>query len=309
MTAEELEHVRVQYLGRKGLITTAIRAITSLEGDERRQYGQLANRVKHELEQALRTKRESLAAPAPTVDLARPGERPERGHLHPLTQFSRRVLEIWRSFGYDVHEGPELETTWFNFDGLNIPSDHPARDVQDTFFIKDYPDLVLRTHTSTVQLRWPKSHRAKPPFKVVEIGKVYRHEATDATHESMFFQCDGVLVDRQVTMAHLVTTLKAFITRLYPHCRYRIRSYFFPFVEPGVEVDMWWEQPGKSGRWLEVFGAGLVHPNVIKSMGLKPKEWQGFAFGGGLDRLAMLEYGVPDIRLFYSGNLEFLKQF
>lgn len=307
-TAEELEHVRVRYLGRKGLITTAIRAITSLEGDERRQFGQLANRVKHELEQALRTKRESLAAPTPIVDLTRPGDRPERGHLHPLTQFSRRVLEIWRSFGYDVHEGPELETAWFNFDGLNVPPDHPSRDVQDTFFIKGHPDLVLRTHTSTVQLRWPKSHQAKPPFKVVEIGKVYRHEATDATHESMFFQCDGVLVDKHVTMAHLVTTLKAFMDRLYPGKKQRIRPSFFPFVEPGIEFDLGWERPGEK-QWLEILGAGLVHPNVIKAMGLNPKQWQGFAFGLGLDRLAMLEYDVPDIRLFYSGDLEFLKQF
>ena len=147
----------------------------------------------------------------------------DRGHLHPLTQFTRRVLEIWRSFGYDVHEGPELETTKYNFDDLNVPPDHPARDIQDTFFIKGHDDLVLRTHCSTVQLRWPKSHQAKPPFKVVEIGKVYRHEATDATHESMFMQCDGILIDKNVTMAHLVTTLEKFITRLYPHRRYRFR--------------------------------------------------------------------------------------
>lgn len=224
-------------------------------------------------------------------------------------QFSRRVLEIWRSLGYDVHEGPELETAKFNFDDLNVPKDHPARDVQDTFFIKDHPELVLRTHSSTVQMRWPVTHKMKPPFKVVEIGKVYRHEATDATHESMFFQCDGVLIDKQVTMAQLVATLTAFITQLYPKFKYRFRPSYFPFVEPGIELDMWWDQPGKGGRWLEILGAGLVHPNVITAMGLKPSEWQGFAFGGGLDRLAMLEYGVTDIRLFFNGNLEFLKQF
>lgn len=232
-----------------------------------------------------------------------------RGHLHPLTQFSRRVLTIWRDFGYNFHEGPELETTWFNFDGLNVPPDHPARDAQDTFFIRGHDDLVLRTHCSNVQLRWPKTHQAKPPFRVVEIGKVYRHEATDATHESMFYQCDGVLVDRRVTMAHLVTTLKTFMGRLYPGKKQRIRPSFFPFVEPGIELDLWWEQPGKPGKWLEILGAGLVHPHVIRNMGFDPKEWQGFAFGMGLERLAMLEYGVPDVRLFYNGNLEFLKQF
>lgn len=233
----------------------------------------------------------------------------ESGHLHPLTQFTRRVVEIWRSLGYDVHEGPELETTKFNFDDLNVPADHPARDVQDTFFIKDHPELVLRTHSSTVQLRWPVTHKVVPPFKVVEIGKVYRHEATDATHEAMFMQCDGVMVDKQVTMAQLVTTLQTFIEHLYPEKKSRIRPSFFPFVEPGIELDVWWEQPGKEGRWLEILGAGLVHPNVITAMGLDPKTWQGFAFGMGLDRLAMLEYGVNDIRLFYNGNLEFLKQF
>ncbi len=233
----------------------------------------------------------------------------ERGHLHPLTQYTRRVLEIWRNFGYDIHEGPELETAKFNFDDLNVPKDHPARDVQDTFFITDHPDLVLRTHSSTVQMRWPVTHNIKPPFKVVEIGKVFRHEATDATHESMFFQCDGVLVDQEVTMAHLITTLHAFIRQLCPDKKSRIRPSFFPFVEPGIELDVWWEQPGKPGIWLEILGAGLVHPNVISAMGLQPSEWQGFAFGMGLERLAMLEYGVSDVRQFYNGNLEFLKQF
>ncbi len=232
----------------------------------------------------------------------------DRGHLHPLTQFSRRVLEIWRSFGYDIAQNPELETQWFNFDGLNVPKDHPARDVQDTFFIKDRPDLVLRTHSSNVQLRWPKTHGAKPPFKVVEIGKVYRHEATDATHESMFHQCDGVLVDQNVSMANLVTTLNAFIHKLYPEKKSRVRPSFFPFVEPGIELDVEWERNGKK-QWLEILGAGLVHPTVITNMGLDPKDWQGFAFGMGLDRLALLEYGVPDVRLFYSGKLDFLKQF
>lgn len=231
------------------------------------------------------------------------------GHLHPLTQYARRVLEIWRQLGYETYAGPELETSWFNFDGLNVPPDHPARDVQDTFFIKDHDDLVLRTHCSNVQLRWPKSNHGQPPFKVVDVGKVYRHEATDATHESMFFQCDGVYVDRRVTMAQLVTTLKAFIHQLYPEKKSRIRPSFFPFVEPGIELDVWWEQSGKPGKWLEILGAGLVHPNVVRNMGFDPNEWQGFAFGMGLDRLAMLEYGVDDIRLFYNGNLEFLKQF
>lgn len=304
-----LERVRVEYLGRKGRLSRAFQTVTSVPPAERPAFGQAVNAAKRRVDAALTAQRQALARTAETpIRLTLPGERPARGHLHPLTQFSRRVLDIWRSFGYDVHDGPELETAWFNFDGLNVPADHPSRDIQDTFFIKDHPGLVLRTHTSTVQLRWPISHHAKPPFKVVEIGKVYRHEATDATHESMFFQCDGVLVDRQVTMAHLITTLKAFMHRLYPQKKQRIRPSFFPFVEPGIEFDLEWEREGKK-QWLEILGAGLIQPSVITAMGLNPRQWQGFAFGMGLDRLAMLEYGVPDIRLFYSGNLEFLKQF
>lgn len=303
---ESADRLRSEILGRHGRLAKLMSQMSTLGPAERRQIGQTANATKQQLEQLLNETKSTVAS---VLDPTLPGERPERGHLHPLTQFSRKVLDIWRSFGYDIHEGPELETTWFNFDALNVPADHPARDVQDTFFIKDHPDLVLRTHSSTVQLRWPKSHQAKPPFKVVEVGKVYRHEATDATHESMFFQCDGVLVDRHVTMAHLVTTLKTFMDRLYPGKKVRIRPSYFPFVEPGIELDLWWEAPGKPGRWLEMVGAGLVHPTVIKNMGLKPSEWQGFAFGMGLDRLAMLEYGIPDVRLFYIGNLEFLKQF
>ncbi|MBI2984751.1 MAG: phenylalanine--tRNA ligase subunit alpha [Candidatus Kerfeldbacteria bacterium] len=308
-TLPALEAVRVEYLGRRGKITTALQTLPHLPLEERRGLGRQANEVKRRIEALLIERRRSLPTSDRPIDRSLPVGRPERGHLHPLTLFSRRVMEIWRSFGYDVYEGPELEEAKTNFDDLNVPPDHPARDVQDTFFIQDHPELVLRTHTSTVQIRWPKSYGVKPPFKVVEIGKVYRHEATDATHESMFFQCDGVLVDRQVTMAHLVTTLKAFMDRLYPGKPSRIRPSFFPFVEPGIELDLWWKQPSKPGQWLEILGAGLVHPNVVRSMGLKPNQWQGFAFGMGLDRLAMLEYGIPDIRLFYSGNLEFLQQF
>lgn len=308
-TPEELEHLRTVFLGRKGRLTALLSEVANLPPHERRQRGQELNDVKQDIEGLLRARLEHVAADRRAlIDVTVPGERPERGHLHPLTQYARRVIDIWRSFGYDVHEGPELETVKFNFDDLNVPADHPARDVQDTFFIADHPELVLRTHASNVQLRWPKSHHAKPPFKVVEVGKVYRNEATDATHESMFMQCDGVYIDRQVSMAQLITTLKAFMDRLYPGKRQRIRPSFFPFVEPGIELDLEWERNGKK-VWLEILGAGLVHPNVIRAMGFNPAEWQGFAFGMGLDRLAMLEYGVPDIRLFYNGNVDFLKQF
>jgi phenylalanyl-tRNA synthetase alpha chain len=237
------------------------------------------NEIKQAVETALANRTQQFAPTERPYDVSLPGRPVHLGHIHPLTTFSLRVRDIWRSFGYSYHEGPELEDQWFNFDGLNVPKDHPARDVQDTFFIADHPDHVLRTHTSTVQLRIPITHRVQPPFRFIEIGKVYRHEATDATHES------------------------------YPGKKIRVRPSFFPFVEPGLEVDVWWEVPGRQGRWLEVLGAGLTHPNVITAMGLDPKVWQGFAFGMGLDRLALIEYGIPDIRLLYSGNLPFLKQF
>lgn len=305
-----LEGLRIQYLGRKGEIAAAFAAMAQLTGDARKSRGQELNAIKQQIESAFEKKQASFGGQTSAVDQTLPGEKIDIGHLHPLTQFSRKVIEVWRTLGYDVHEGPELESSWYNFDGLNVPADHPARDVQDTFFVKDKPDLVLRTHSSTVQLRSVMHHaQQKPPVRYVEVGKVYRHEATDATHESMFMQCDGVLIDRHVTMAHLMTTLRTFIDRLYPGAKIRFRPSFFPFVEPGIELDMWWERPGKEGKWLEILGAGLVHPNVLKAMGLKSTEWQGFAFGMGLDRLAMLDNGVPDIRLFYNGNLEFLKQF
>lgn len=275
------------------------------------------NAIKKNIEDGFAKRQADFGSTHVSVDATLPGEKVEIGHLHPLTQFSRKVIDVWRTLGYDVHEGPELESTWYNFDGLNVPADHPIRDVQDTFFIKGHPELVMRTHSSAVQLRSVMHHaHQKPPVRYVEVGKVYRNEATDATHEAMFMQCDGLLIDRQVTMAHLMTTLNTFIDRLYPGAKTRIRPSFFPFVEPGIELDMWWDLPagrqdksGKKGKWLELLGAGLIHPHVITAMGLKSSEWQGFAFGMGLDRLAMLDNGVPDIRLFYSGNLDFLQQF
>jgi len=301
-----LEKIRIHYLGRKGQLSLLLRDLTRLSLDERRRLGPIANRARHELEQLLRQRKQGFSAHHQTIDLSLPGEIVERGHLHPLTRFTRRMIEVWRSLGYDVHEGPELEDQWYNFAGLNMPAEHPARDIHDTFYISDQPNLVLRTHCSTVQLR--SVHHTKPPLKFVEIGRAYRHEATDAKHESMFTHCDGIVIDRNLNMAHLVTTLKVFLTRLFPQAAMRIRPGYFPFVEPGIEVDMAWTRQGRR-EWLEMLGAGMVHPNVLKAMGLKPSEWTGFAFGIGVERLAMLHYDIPDIRLFFSGQPDFSKQF
>lgn len=231
------------------------------------------------------------------------------GHLHIMTQAIRDISLIFDKIGFSVAAGPELETEFYNFDALNIPADHPARDMQDTFWIKTAPGeqrKVLRTHTSSVQIRYMESLKDNPkPFKIIVPGKVYRNEATDATHEAQFHQVEGLYVNHTVSLAELKGTLEYFFREfLGPEAKVRFRPSYFAFVEPGVEVDVWWKD-----RWLEIFGAGLIHPNVIRSGGLDPAIWQGFAFGGGIDRLIMLRYGIDDVRHLYSGDLRLINQF
>ncbi|MBI5133925.1 MAG: phenylalanine--tRNA ligase subunit alpha [Candidatus Taylorbacteria bacterium] len=233
----------------------------------------------------------------------------KRGHLHPVTSVIREMSAIFDKMGFSVAQGPELETEFYNFDALNIPADHPARDMQDTFWIKTKPGeekRVLRTHTSPVQVRFMEAMKADPkPVKIIVPGKVYRNEATDATHEAQFYQIEGLYVNKEVSMAELKGTLERFFGEfLGPDARIRFRSSYFGFVEPGVEVDVWWKD-----RWLEMLGAGIVHPEVIKSAGLDPKVWKGFAFGGGVDRFVLLRYGIDDIRHLYSGDLRLINQF
>ncbi len=234
-----------------------------------------------------------------------------KGHLHPMSQIIREIETIFADIGFEVALGPELETEFYNFDALNIPAGHPARGMQDTFWIKPAKKqegkaaekLVLRTHTSPVQIRYMQSH--KPPFKIIVPGKVYRNEATDATHEAQFYQLEGLYIDKKVSMAELKGTMEYFFKKLFgDDVKLRFRPSYFPFVEPGVEADIFFK-----GRWLEVMGAGLVHANVLKMAGLDPEEWSGFAFGGGIDRLLMIKYGVDDIRQIYSGDLRFVNQF
>ena len=306
--ASQLDRIESSFLGRSGSLTALMKQVSSQPAADRPKLGKLSQDVRAAVAHALAERRKASAERRQTLDPTLPGERPARGHLHPITAYSRRMLEVWRSFGYDAHEGPELEEDWYNFEALNFPKDHPSRDMQDTFFITGRPDLVLRTHTSTVQSRSVMFHR-KPPLKFVEVGRVYRHEATDAKHESMFTQCDGIAIDRRLTMAHLVGTLRVFFRRMFGDgVNVRIRPSFFPFVEPGIELDMQWHINGRT-EWMEMLGAGMVHPNVLKAMKLDPKKWRGFAFGMGVDRQMMLSYGVTDIRLSYGGNLDFLKQF
>jgi phenylalanyl-tRNA synthetase alpha chain len=224
-----------------------------------------------------------------------------RGHLHPLTLFGRLMVTTLTDMGFAVADYPEIETEWYNFDGLNVPKDHPARDVQDTFFTTD--GRVLRTHCSTVQLKFAEHHR--PPFRAVQIGRSFRNEATDATHEAVFHQLDAVAVDKNITMGNLLATQERFIAAIFGDTQeYRFVPSFFPFVEPGMEVHLKFK-----GKWLEMWGAGMIHPQVLQNMKINPALYSGFAFGMGVERLAMLYYGIDDIRTFLSGDLRLISQF
>ncbi len=226
-----------------------------------------------------------------------------KGHLHPATQLIREIVKIFDDLGFAVAGGPELEKEYYNFDALNIPKDHPSRDMQDTFWIKGGERNLLTTQTSAIQIRFMEQN--KPPFRIIAPGKVYRNEATDATHEVQFYQIEGLLVDKVVTLAELKGTLEHVLKKIFgDDVIIRFRPSYFPFVEPAVEVDMKWKD-----KWLEVGGAGMVHPNVLRAVNLDPKEWNGFAFAFGLDRLLMLKYGVDDIRHLYTGDLRFVNQF
>jgi phenylalanyl-tRNA synthetase alpha chain len=249
----------------------------------------------------------------------------KKGHLHPIAQIVREVHKVFHDMGFEIADGPELEDEFHNFDALNMPKDHPARDMQDTFWIKgnkksdaksqevtksvisdpngEQQRFVLRTHTSSVQIRYMETH--KPPIRIIVPGKVFRNEATDSTHEAQFHQVEGLFIEEKVSLAHLKGTLEIMFCKLFGNdVKIRFRPSFFPFTEPSVEVDMMWK-----GKWLEMGGAGLVHPNVFKAVGIDPTKWQGFAFGFGLDRIAMLRFGIDDIRSIYSGDLRLINQF
>lgn len=224
-----------------------------------------------------------------------------KGHLHPLTQFIRMVIKVFEDLGFEIVEGPEVETEWYNFDSLLVPADHPCRDIQDTFWLKD--GRLLRTHTTSLQLRTMEKRR--PPVRILVPGRCFRHEATDPSHESTFYQLDGFVIEGNVKMTDLIGTLEYFIKEIFgPKIKLRFYPHYYPFVEPGMDMAIFWK-----GKWLEILGSGMIHPNVLKNMKIDPKKWSGFAFGMGIDRLMMLYFGVDDIRLSYSGDLRFLKQF
>ena len=237
----------------------------------------------------------------------------EQGRLHPITVVIRDMARIFGKMGFSVSQGPELEDEWHNFTALGVPEDHPARDMQDTFWVKGEKGMVMRTHTSPTQIRYMETHIKEgmlPPYRIIVPGKVFRNEATDATHEAQFYQCEGLVVGEAISLAHLKGTLDSFFKEFFgASAQIRFRPSYFPFTEPSVEVDVWYETEGKEGRWLEVMGAGMVHPEVLKNAGVDPTTYTGFAFGVGVERLAMIKYGIPDVRLFHNGDVRFVHGF
>ncbi len=313
----KLNQVFKKYLGKEGEITYVLRSLEKLPKEKRAEIGKEANEIKNFLEKAIEEKKSSLAKAREEkkewFDITLPGQKPALGHLHPLTQVRRQVEEIFQSMGFSVIEGPDIETEWYNFDALNIPKDHPARDLWDTFYLKG--GQLLRTHTSPNQVRYMEKNQ--PPLRVIVPGNVYRHEATDASHEFQLFQVEGLMVDKDVNVSHFKAVISEFFRRFFKKdVKSRLRPDFFPFTEPSFDVSMTCLVCGgrgcsacKNSGWLEVAGAGMVHPDVFKNAGLNQKDWQGWAFGFGLDRLAMMKYKINDIRLLRSGDLRFLQQF
>jgi phenylalanyl-tRNA synthetase alpha chain len=317
---EDLEPVRVEFLGRKGAIDQFFKQMGKLAPEERARAGKLLNEAKRELEAAVEARKEALARNAldarlagEWLDLTLPAPGPRRGHLHPITQIQRELEEVFVSMGFAVLEGPEVETEYHNFDALNIPADHPARDSQDTFWLTS-GDL-LRTHTSPVQVRGME--RLGPPLRMIAPGRVFRNESVDASHEHTFYQIEGMMIDREVSVAHLLYFMKTMLAEVFRReVQVRLRPGFFPFVEPGFELDVECLLCHGSGcavckrsGWVEQLGCGLVHPNVLRMSGIDPERWNGWAFGLGLTRLVMMRYGIDDIRYLQSGDLRFLEQF
>jgi phenylalanyl-tRNA synthetase alpha chain len=320
-STSDLEQVRVRVLGRSGRLTTLLRSLGSIPAAERPRIGEQTNRAKASVEAAIAARLEGLKAEERRVtlhadrpDLTLPGRRPDPGPVHPITRVTEEIIEVFEGLGFSVAEGPEVESDYYNFAALNFPDDHPARDMQDTFHVG--PDALLRTHTSPVQIRTMKAKR--PPVRIICLGKVYRRDILDATHSPMFHQVEGLAVDKHITMADLKATLQLFAREMFgPESGVRFRPSFFPFTEPSAEFDVRCFKCGgegacrfcRSAGWLEIGGSGMVHPNVLRNVGYDPEEVTGWAFGMGIDRIALLKYEIDDIRLFFDNDLRFLQQF
>ncbi len=307
-TAEQLEQVRVEYLGKKGVLSQLLGAMGKLSVEERPQIGAIANEVKQVLQTQLDQKREALQEAAialrleaEALDISMPGiMRSHQGRIHPLQSTIDRVLDILVGLGFTTAQGPEIETDYYNFEALNTPADHPARDMQDTLYLND--GKLLRTQTSSVQIRYMEAN--EPPFRIICPGRVYRKDEVDATHSPIFHQVELLAVEEGLTFGDLKGTVKTFVEELFGECDIRFRASYFPFTEPSAEVDVKW-----NGRWLELGGCGMVDPNVFKSVGYDPEIISGFAWGFGIERIAMVMHQIDDIRRLFSSDLRFLRQF
>ena len=318
----ELNDIRVKFLGKKGEMTALLRSMSALAQEERPRIGKIVNEARAELEELLAAKSEELAQreladkiAAEQIDVTLPGRTAPVGHLHPLTITLDRIKKIFLQMGFTIEEGPEIESDYYNFEALNLPKDHPARDMKDSFYITE--DILMRTHTSPVQARTMQAHEPNSPIRMIAPGRVYRRDDYDATHSPMFTQVEGLVVDKGIRFSDLKGTLEDFLRQIFDEkARVRFRPSFFPFTEPSTEVDISCVMCHGEGcrvckgtGWLEILGAGMVHPNVLKMSGYDPEKVAGFAFGMGVERIAMLSYGIDDLRLFYDNDVRFLHQF
>lgn len=315
---EEVEAFRIEYLGKKGLLNKFFADFKNVPNDEKKEFGQAINTLKTAAQEKVNILKDTLESKQVEKgvygDLTRPGEPVEIGARHPISLVKNQIIEIFSNIGFNVSEGPEMEDDWHNFTALNLPEYHPARDMQDTFFIQTNPDILLRTHTSSVQVRYMENN--EPPIRTISPGRVFRNEAISARSHCIFHQVEGLYIDKDVSFADLKQTLLYFTKQMFGKSKIRLRPSYFPFTEPSAEVDIYWGletetdyRITKGTGWLEIMGCGMVDPNVLKNCGIDPTEYTGFAFGMGIERIAMLLYQIGDIRMFYENDLRFLKQF
>ncbi|MFD1094650.1 phenylalanine--tRNA ligase subunit alpha [Salegentibacter chungangensis] len=317
-TQEEIEAFRIKYLGKKGLLNEFFAEFKNVPNEQKKDFGKAVNDLKTAAQDKVASLKEALESKMEEKgvygDLSRPAEPVEIGSRHPISIVKNQIIEIFSNIGFNVSEGPEIEDDWHNFTALNLPEYHPARDMQDTFFIQTDPDILLRTHTSSVQVRYMENN--KPPIRTISPGRVFRNEAISARSHCLFHQVEGLYIDKDVSFADLKQTLLYFTKQLFGKSKIRLRPSYFPFTEPSAEVDVYWGletetdyRITKGTGWLEIMGCGMVDPNVLKNCGIDPKEYSGFAFGMGIERIAMLLYQIGDIRMFYENDVRFLEQF
>ena len=315
---EGAENFRIKYLGKKGVLNDFFAAFKSVPNEQKKEYGQTINTLKKAAEEKVTALKNALEKNTEETgvfgDLTRPGESINLGARHPISMVKNQIIDIFSRIGFNVSEGPEIEDDWHNFTALNLPEYHPARDMQDTFFVQTNPDILLRTHTSSVQVRYMENNQ--PPIRTISPGRVYRNEAISARSHCFFHQIEGLYIDKEVSFADLKQTLQFFTTELFGKSKIRLRPSYFPFTEPSAEVDVYWGLETESDYkitkgtgWLEIGGCGMVDPNVLKNCGINPEEYSGFAFGVGIDRIAMLLHQITDIRLLSENDIRFLEQF